>query len=436
MSNTTYFYPRDGILQCRLTVSRGVYRRLSTGIKIPKHLHFNKNQQVFSGSSSQAKELNVLLKEQRVLILEAAKAENVTNKYKEVRQYYDEAKIFDAKDTQLVALGTRYIQMAANGIVKTKRKTMVQPASLNNYRYSLRILTEYNRPLDLMDFNMASNISLESKRMLTVQWRSYFQGFVEMMDANSLSQNTQYSVLSCIHIFISYWAKELYLQLPKVDVVQAYAPPIVVLPSNFIREFLNDTHKKYDKFTSRYKYLWELFATIMVTTLRIGDAMKLNAKDVHFESNSAYLRKFNKKTGAETFIPLPPKLAEVYGRNMQNHRHLYSMSGYTQLEVYRYCEEFFAQYDELQEMHSVTRLLPDGQEEVINKPMYEWTKPHMLRKTAITSMLANGVKEEHVKFASGHAYNSQAFERYKGFVERKFKSEINDYYDKFLNIKS
>jgi hypothetical protein len=47
-------------------------------------------------------------------------------------------------------------------------------------------------------------------------------------------------------------------------------------------------------------------------------------------------------------------------------------------------------------------------------------------------MLANNVSPEHVKFASGHKPSSESFNRYIGFVDRHYKSQITDYHKKMF----
>ena len=90
-------------------------------------------------------------------------------------------------------------------------------------------------------------------------------------------------------------------------------------------------------------------------------------------------------------------------------------------------------YDDMHETVSVAELDIKGNEHVITKQLWEWVHPHLLRKTAITTMIYNKVPERFIKFASGHTTNSNAFERYVGHVEKYYKSEINDYYGKMFN---
>jgi integrase len=99
--------------------------------------------------------------------------------------------------------------------------------------------------------------------------------------------------------------------------------------------------------------------------------------------------------------------------------------------VYKLSPVIMSKYDELQHSVSISEINSDGMYERSAKPLYDYVTPHMLRKTAITSMLVNGVSEQHVKFASGHSEKSQSFERYKGFIDRNFQNEISSYYESF-----
>jgi integrase len=90
-------------------------------------------------------------------------------------------------------------------------------------------------------------------------------------------------------------------------------------------------------------------------------------------------------------------------------------------------------YEDAHQTVSVAQVDIRGNEFVVSKTLWEWVHPHMLRKTAITNMIYNKVPERFIKFASGHALKSNAFERYVGHVERYYQSEINDYYGRMFS---
>jgi hypothetical protein len=51
----------------------------------------------------------------------------------------------------------------------------------------------------------------------------------------------------------------------------------------------------------------------------------------------------------------------------------------------------------------------------------------MLRKTAVTSMLALGMDEATVKIMTGHVQNSRAFPRYQGYNNRRHNQDMAKY---------
>jgi integrase len=100
--------------------------------------------------------------------------------------------------------------------------------------------------------------------------------------------------------------------------------------------------------------------------------------------------------------------------------------------VYAEMKTLFKMYEDLNENVSITDVDVRGNEFIVTKPLWEWVHPHLLRKTAITTMIYNKVPERFIKFASGHTTNSTAFERYVGHVEKYYKSEMNDYYGRIF----
>ena len=57
---------------------------------------------------------------------------------------------------------------------------------------------------------------------------------------------------------------------------------------------------------------------------------------------------------------------------------------------------------------------------------------HIMRKTAITTMLMLGMPENFVKKISGHAPNSKAFHRYVNFVQSYMDKEIDKVHEKLM----
>lgn len=399
------FYLRGDMINCRVHDGKNM-KRFSTGIKLPPNCEL-KGTRITERHPS-AQEINSQL---AVILATHSRV--------------------SAPDTDLVSLCHKYIDLAKSGEIKTKSKTEFKPATIRLYKYAVDTFTLfYQKPVDLNQLSLDGK-TFADKQRANDEMIAMFERFDEFMLGLGLGVNTRSDMNNIISIIIQYWAKRLFLNVTKPPLIGKYEPPIIVLDDQFVRRFVTDDHELYQSFTNDYRYIWEVCAVMMVTSLRISDAISLDKSDI---INGQFLLKENKKTGEYTEMPLPRQLTEKLMANIDQYGSPYTpiKANVKDMYIRTLLKDFFKQYPEMHQ--NVTAKVSDarGNKHPETKPLYKWVHPHMLRKTAITSMLANGVEEDHVKFCSGHSAKSTSFERYKGFVEKRYKSQVFSYQEKMF----
>lgn len=402
------FYPREGKMQVRIPKGGG-YIRLSTGL------------------SAKRRDLGKRLEEHKQFLL-SYEGGDIKTAYNE---FLDPFNKIEGGEFELVNLCKKYLKDAKTGEVVKKDGSRIKPNTLRSYEFAIRTLVSYSKSvpkLDLLEFNMNVIVDLEKKRAKASRWNRHFNGLVAFMTQSKFKASTMGSVILILGIIIKHYSKELFLFTPELPHIKTHEKPIVVLPPDFIKKFLND----YSSVNGEQKYAWEVCATIMVTTMRISDVLTLSWKDLTDKDGGLFISKMNKKTGAHTTMALPKVLSDIYRSNYKEFGDIFSpVEGDKTSSIYKNSPLIMSRYKELQNDVTISEMGLDGELITTTKPLYEYVRPHMLRKTAITSMLVNGVSESHVKFASGHSDKSQAFERYRGFIERNFNNEISSYYETF-----
>lgn len=407
-----HFYQRGNTLQVRVNNVR-----MSTGIRIPPSATFSPSAQLFFGKGVGA--LNAEIGRHRAFIGEC---DNLSD----YGIFTQPTIVVDPISCELVNICRQFMTGFSNGSILTVKQTKAKTKTISSYQFAVNTLINYasSQPkIDLLDYNLSHVKDINKKRQIASRWQKWFDGMVKFMDGKRV--NTKATVMQIITAIISHYEKEFFLQLPPIPRVKGIDNPIVVLPQEFIKQFLNDG--RYSSLIGDLKYTWEVCATIMVTTMRISDVMTLKWENLSDRPDGLFLDKWNGKTGANTSMILPRQLADVFRSNMIAHGHIFS----PEADLYEWIPRLFKTYESLNHSVSVSNLNSKGELEMTTLPMWEWVKPHMLRKTAITSMLANGVSEQHVKFASGHSEKSQAFNKYRGFVDRNFHNQLNTYYENF-----
>jgi len=432
---TISFYQRGATIYCRVHHGTDMVR-ISTGIKVPPYIRFAKDR--FLGDTTEAASLNADLHRQKAVINELYAA-NRGNLYK-VKEAYSTPELvvdYEEENYDLVNLCERYMSSIMSGEIKTRQKKKFRVSSIKGYQFPVNVLTQFSLihgSIDLSEF-VLDNKSLKEKQVITDRFMAYFDKFMDYMIDCELQINTRRECVNVICIVINYFRDKLFLNVPKIQRLGVQDSPIVILQPEFLKKFVMDEHRLYKGFSPEHRYMWEMIATMLVTSFRISDAVLLTKNDFIIKNEEVFLVKENQKTGEDTEMPLPKVLTDVYMENLARHRSIYTPIGPKDKLGYfrKKMREFLAMYPEMHEMVTVKKADIRGNKIPITKRMYEWVHPHMLRKTAITTMLINNVSPDHVKFASGHRPNSNAFNRYVGFVDRHYKSQINDYQKKMFS---
>jgi site-specific recombinase XerD len=428
---TISFFQRGDTINARLTDGTQVSLRLTTGIKVPHYAKFVKDK--FVGTTPDIPALNNDLLRMKIQLSELylhykdpAKVKDLFNpKTPELAAIEDET--FD-----IVDLARLYIKKANSGDIKSKAERKLTYNTVRAYAHAVSNLEEYSRiagSLDLKEMSIEAGYDTPTKRKLSNKFTSFFKGLDDYMTDKQYNMKTRSGIMNCLSIIVRYWEREYFLRLPRITYAQAPENQVVVLDPQFVGKFLTDN--LYDRLDTNMKYVWEVCATILITTMRLDDAVSLNVNDLHITPTSMFLSRVNGKTKATTDVPLPKFLEKIFRHNLTYHSSLFSRKPDHKL-VNAKIRELFASYEEMHQIVSVRKVGVDGNYESKMAPFYEHVHPHMLRKTAITTMIYNGVSERHIKFLSGHSLKSGAFERYVAFVERNFKTEVKGYYDRLL----
>lgn len=424
------FFLRGTTLQVRVPYN-GTYLRLSTGIKVPDHLKFYVSKQSVSGYSMEAKGINSEIIRHKAFIQEVlSTGHDLRSEYDTFTKPMEVSSIVE-DSYDILALCRNYVYECQCGKITRKDGAPKKPSTIKTYNHAINTLANYvaiKGNLDLLDYNLSHIQDVQKKKALAEKWEVYFKGLDTYMVQNGHLKNSRAIVLHVLHSIVKHYAGKLYILVPEIPKINFAEKPIVVLEPDFVLKFLNDP--LYEKLDGNMKFVWEVAATILVTTMRISDVFTLKWEHMTDRKDGLFLNKMNIKTGNNTNMILPTKLANVFRENMAKHGQIFTPVKAQEAVIYSELPKLFAMYPDLQQNYSTYQMNADGSKHLVTQPLYEWVKPHMLRKTAITTMLVMGIDEQHVKFASGHVHTSKSFEKYRAFIDRNFNNQLNNYYGK------
>jgi len=428
---TISFFQRGDTINARLTDGTQVSIRLTTGMKVPHYAKFVKDK--FVGSTPDIPALNNDLLRMKIQLSELYLHYKDPVKVKEMfNPKTPDLPVIDDDSHDLMDLCRSYLNKARSGDIKAKSERPLSINTIRAYRHAVDNLEEYSRiagSIDLKELSIEAGYDTNTKRKLSNKFTAFFKGLDDYMTDKRYNLRTRSLVMGYLAIMVRHWERELFLRLPKIAYAQAPDNQVVVLDPEFVGKFLSsDLYKKLD---TDMRYVWEVCATILITTMRLDDAVNLKVEDLQITPTSMFLSKVNGKTKAITDVPLPKVLEDIFRHNLTYNGGVFCRKPDHKL-VGKKIRDLFSLYDEMHQVVSVRKLGVDGNYEARMAPFYEHIHPHLLRKTAITTMIYNGVSERHIKFLSGHSLKSGAFEKYVAFVDRNFRSEVTTYYDKLI----
>ena len=342
----------------------------------------------------------------------------------------------DGEDIYLDEYLRSYIESLESGRIKTKKGKMAAASSLRTFYAILKRLGDlredgYSLALKASDL---TGVDQSKRREIADKTAEFYQAFHNQMIEDDMAVTSQSRYMDYLKGVIHQAERDLLVKVYTDYSMLKEELPVTTLSPDMVRSFLRIN---YNELPEELLMPYEISFVILITSLRVGDAMKLTFHDFNMIDGKAVIYGYrNKKTGTRTASPIPERLYLILKANHERTGNIYSnVDNYQNMrrDAAIGMQKIMNMIPECHAEISLTRLSPDGKSEVrITKPLWELVKPHMLRKTAITTMLHAGVEQHLIKNLSGHSGKSASFDRYVGYVESVHNMVISDYQDKLM----
>lgn len=179
----------------------------------------------------------------------------------------------------------------------------------------------------------------------------------------------------------------------------------------------------------------DIFAFGCTVGLRISDLMTLTRDNIEVINDRTYLCVQSKKTHTFTRIKLPQYAIDIIEKDMRRKTLMpYMHNVYLNKYIKRVAEQ--AGWTEIVKKERMKRGIPN----IIYKDPKKKTHfrfcdtitSHTMRRTAITTMLLMGMKENLVRMISGHAPGSKEFYRYVTYAQSYMDEEMDNMHSKLV----
>ncbi len=233
---------------------------------------------------------------------------------------------------------------------------------------------------------------------------------------------------NCIkNIYTGDFHKNFYVRKEEVD--------ILVLSPERLKFLIHDTDFE-KKLTSTQIKLKNIFVFGCTTGLRFSDIFLLTNKN--FESNNGewYLKIKSKKTKTYTSIKLPKYAVDIYLKYKPNNSNTF-VFGNKDLSNFNRSLKRIGEIAGYTEMVTISREKLGKSKKVAAKKGKERfcdnMSSHMMRRTAITTLLILGMPELLVRKISGHSTGSNSFHRYVHYAQVYMDKEISKVHEKLAS---
>lgn len=327
-----------------------------------------------------------------------------------------------------------FIEESRTGKRLRKNGERIKPGTINNYRYTLNNLLLYEEVsgsnLIVNDYSQLNQEQrLEEKR----KWKNFYREFIEFLYQKGCYDNYVGANIKNIRTFFNYlnndrdiitgsFYKQFYVRKEHVE--------ILVLSPERLKMLIHDKALE-NKLSKAEKRVKDAFVFGCTTGLRFSDLSAVTYSNLITEGGNLYLKTRSKKTKTFTSIKLPDYAISIIRKhrtaNIDNNLFKPISLFIFNRTLKKIGEKagFTENINDLREKQGIQHRRSPNQIRFCDK-----MSSHMMRRTAITTMLTLGMPEHLVKKISGHDSNSKSFSRYVHYSNSFLNQEIEKFNNK------
>ncbi len=193
-------------------------------------------------------------------------------------------------------------------------------------------------------------------------------------------------------------------------------------------KFLIHNQEFEEGLTPSLKRIKDIFVFGCTTSLRFSDIFLLTNKNFEQQQDDWYLKLKSKKTKTFSYIKLPDYAISIYLKTKPKNNNGLVFKKIALINFNKHLKSigekanFIAPIEFSREKQGFTKNNKSSSK--IQYRFCDKMSSHMMRRTAITTLLILGMPEHLVRKISGHSYNSNSFNRYVHYAQSYMDKEI------------
>jgi integrase len=340
----------------------------------------------------------------------------------------------------LIPLFKQFIKESESGKRLKKNGERIAKSSIDNYTYVLKNLIQFSEETNT-DLRVCDILKLTKKELLSEKnyWKKFYKNFTEFLYKKGCYDNYVGATIKVIRVFFNYlklekdiytgdFHKQFYVRKEEID--------ILVLSPEQLKFLIHD--KEFEaKLTPSLQRIKDIFVFGCTTGLRYSDIFLLTTKNFELTGQDLYLKLKSKKTKTSSSIKLANYAIIIYQKHKSKNSKVPLFDPITLFNFNKSLKrigelaEFTNSIEISRERQGITKKITSNKE--IKDRFCDKMSSHMMRRTAITTLLILGMPEHLVRKISGHSHASSSFNRYVHYAQVYIDKEIEKVHSKLDN---
>ncbi|MDO5981453.1 tyrosine-type recombinase/integrase [Flavivirga spongiicola] len=342
------------------------------------------------------------------------------------------------KTTILLPLFKQFIRDSETGKRLKKNGEKITKNTIDNYRYVHNNLTKFCVETDF-DFRICNVYKLNTREFISEKnyWKKFYKKYTEFLYKKGCHDNYVGANIKIIRAFFNYLKDDKNIptgDFQKLFYIRKEEVEILVLSPEQLKFLIHD--KDFDQsLTPAIKRTKDMFVFGCTTGLRISDINRLTNKNFEKQNDDWYLKIKSQKTKTYSFIKLPNYAATIYKRYKPKSSKTPIFKNISLFIFNRNLKLIGEKAGYIQPIHMTRERLGKAKNVTINGKQKQIRfcdkmSSHMMRRTAITTLLILGMPEHLVRKISGHSHASSSFNRYVHYAQAYIDKEIDKIHSK------
>lgn len=337
------------------------------------------------------------------------------------------------KEYPIIPLFKQFIKESENGKRLKKNGEKIKPESIRNYRQLLQNLIEFST-LNKFELRICEANKLNKREFISEKnyWKKFYLKFTTFYYKKGCHDNYVGTNMKLIRVFFNYLKNDkdistgdfqqlFYIRKEEID--------ILVLSPEQLKFLIHDI-PFHASLTPAQQKIKDIFVFGCTTGLRYSDIYLLSSKNIEKVQEEWYLKIKSKKTKTFSKVKLPAYAVIILQKYLSKSNKVklfgsISLFNFNKTlkvigEKANFTQPLQVTREQQGKAHTLKKNSIDKQDRFCDK-----MSSHMMRRTAITTLLILGMPEHLVRKISGHSHTSSSFNRYVHYAQAYIDREID-----------